>query len=158
MCGIRCIPLEFYIPTVSTWGSYWLIHTHSPNNRNTVQQRVLNSCLWQVQASTKLPGCILHKLRTLLRVFTFFCGHSTNIHVQEQTIARRGGGWLRITDDIEPSITITGMCPAAERQNSQYTHSRGSNIPQETSWHPRCPDLRLSNPSRWVNFGNRLTV
>jgi hypothetical protein len=40
------------------------------------------------------------------------------------------------TDGVEPSITITGMCPAVERDNGQYTHgftSRDKNTPQETS-------------------------
>jgi hypothetical protein len=52
-------------------------------------------------------------------------------------LPKKGQGRRRfVLSDVEPSITIMGMCPAVERDNSQYTHgftSRDRNTPQETS-------------------------
>jgi hypothetical protein len=66
------------------------------------------------------------------------------------------------TDDVEPSITITGMCPAVECNSSGYINgfpSRGSKYTSGNILTPKMhSDLRLSNLSMWFNFGNRLTV
>jgi hypothetical protein len=66
------------------------------------------------------------------------------------------------TDDVEPSITITGMCSAVEGDSSGYIKGFPSRGLKYTSGNILTPkmhsDLHLSNPSRWFNFGNRLTV
>jgi hypothetical protein len=66
------------------------------------------------------------------------------------------------TDDVEPSITITGMCLAVERDSSGYINgfpSRGLKYTSGNILTPKmCSELGLSNPSRWFNFGNRLIV
>jgi hypothetical protein len=54
------------------------------------------------------------------------------------------------------------MCPAVERDGSGYVNgflSRGLKYTSGNILTPKiCSDLHLSNPSRWFNFGNRLTI
>jgi hypothetical protein len=79
-----------------------------------------------------------------------FCRYPSNIHVQEQKSHSTLWVIVHQTDDVEPSITITGMHLAVERDSGEHTNSfpsRGSEyISGSILTLKMFSDFRLSNP------------